>query len=122
MSTFIVENLAFGGTTAPVDSLVKGSTKMWAQYVMAGTATVNGSYNVSSLTDLGVGSPQLNLAIALSTSNGAMWNTPGFYTGTTAYAVQAGGRVSSTTTVLGYCGSDSTTRADWSLGSMGAIG
>lgn len=121
MSTLVTERVGFKGASISADSLINGTTEMWAKYSMSGTATVTASHNVSSLTDLGVGAPQLNLTTALDIIEGSCWNTCGT-SGGINYPVQSGGRVSSTTTVLGYCGSNTTGRVDWTEGSMGAIG
>ena len=85
------------------------------------TLTKSGG-GVSSITDLGVGTPQFNLDTALSAANGTLWNNCGYYGSVgSEIPVQGGGRVSSTTTWKAYCGSNGTTRVDWVEGYSGLI-
>lgn len=87
----------------------------YTQFAM-NTNTLSNTKGISSLTDLGVGSPQFNLSNALSVAGGWADVTPVVYAGGQEYPLQSGARVSATTTVKGFCGSDNTSRADWQIG------
>jgi len=95
--------------------------KAWADYEMAGTPSIRDSLNVSSITDLGTGTPQINLTAALSSANGSAWNTPSIYSTGSEFPVQSGANITSTTTLKGYCGSNTTSRVDWRKGYLGLI-
>lgn len=71
---------------------------------------------VSSLTDLGTGIPQFNLNYALSSAGGWADISVGIYTGTTEGPYQDGARIDTTTTVKGFCGSNTTGKEDWETG------
>jgi hypothetical protein len=99
-----------------------GSVEAWVTYNMGGTPSIIADGGVSSITDLGVGTPQFNLDTALSAANGTLWNNCGYYGSVgSEIPVQGGGRVSSTTTWKAYCGSNGTTRVDWVEGYSGLI-
>ena len=49
--------------------------KAWVTYSMSGTASITADAGVSSLTDLGTGTPQFNLDNSLPAANGTCWNT-----------------------------------------------
>ena len=115
MSTIKVDNLQ---TTSGVSLY---PARAWVTYEMDGTASIISDAGVSSLSDLGTGEPQFTLSNALSAANGSCWNTPALYTGGQQYAVQAGGFITSTTVWRVYCGSNTTTQADWDLGYSGLI-
>ena len=95
--------------------------KAWVTYEMHGTAGILADAGVSSLTDLGTGTPQFNLGNSLSAANGTCWNTSSMYSGGQEYPVQSGGRITSTTAWKAYCGSNTTGRTDWDLGYSGLI-
>lgn len=98
-----------------------GTVKAWVTYRMSGTPSITADGGVSSITDLGTGTPQFNLDTALPAANGTCWNTPGYYSNGAEYPVQGGGRIAATTNWKTYCGSDSTSRDDWLLGYSGLI-
>jgi hypothetical protein len=95
--------------------------RAWAQFDMSGTPSLDASGGVSSLTDLGTGSPQFNLSNALAAANGGAYLTHAVYSTGIEYPIQTGARITSTTAVKGFCGSDNTTRSDWQEGSFGVI-
>ena len=98
-----------------------GSVEAWATYDMS-PASLLASNGLSSLTDAGVGLPQFNLSTALPAANGSVWNASGRYAGGTLYyPVQSGAIIQSTSYWRGYCGSNTTARADWDLGYSGLI-
>ena len=115
MSTLKVDNLQTTGGAGLYPA------KAWVTYSTTDTASIVADAGVSSLTDLGVGAPQFNLDTALSAANGTCWNTPSLFTAGQEYAVQSGGRITSTTTWRADCGSDTTVRRDWQLGYSGLI-
>ena len=98
-----------------------GTVKAWVAYNMSGTPSIIADGGVSSLTDLGVGTPQFNLDTALPAADGSCWNTHGLYSNGLEHALQSGGRITSTTAWKGFCGSDTVTRNDWQLGYSGVI-
>ena len=97
------------------------TAKAWVTYSMSGTPSITADGGVSSLTDLGTGTPQFNLDNSLPAANGTCWNTPALYSGGQEYAVQSGGRITATSHWKAYCSSDSTGRNDWILGYSGLI-
>jgi len=52
--------------------VVEGSAKAWAKFQLSGTATLNDSFNISALSDLGTGNAQLTVVSAFSNSNYAV--------------------------------------------------
>lgn len=138
MTTIKIQGNASGGgnviLTAPNTSATRTITlpdgdvslglavvNAWATYEMHGTASLVASAGVSSLSDLGTGTPQFNLSTALSAANGTIWNTAGRYESGQEYAVQSGGLITSTTAYKAYCAGDTTPRRDWDLGYTGII-
>lgn len=113
MSTIKVDNIQ---TTSGVGVY---PARAWVQYIMAGTASITSDSGVSSLTDQGTGNPAFNLDNSLPSAHGSTWNTCGYYGVNQEVPVQGGGKVSTTGQWETYCGSDSTTRSDWNLGSSG---
>ena len=93
--------------------------RAWVQYTMLNTAAITSDSGVSSLTDQGTGNPTFTLDNALPSAHGSTWNTCGLYGVNDEYPVSAGGKVNSTTQWEVYCGSNTTTRADWYLGGSG---
>jgi len=99
----------------------EGSVKAWATYSMSGTPSLTAEGGMSSITDLGTGTPQFNLDIALPAVNGSPWSTSSVYSNGAYYPVQTGARVTSTTAYQVYCGSSATTRDDWQIGYTGLV-
>ena len=115
MSTIKVDNLQTTGGAGLYPA------RAWVTYEMDGTASILADAGVSSLSDLGTGTPQFNLDTALPAANGSCWNTPALYSGGQQYAVQGGGYITATTHWKGYCGSNTTSQVDWDLGYSGLI-
>jgi len=67
MSTIRADNLADrnGSLSTSMLNVLYGSAKAWIQFNGSGTVGVGGSYNVSSITDNGVGDYTLNFTTAL---------------------------------------------------------
>lgn len=60
---------AAGSASVPVDTVVSGSAKAWVNFNGAGTVTIRASFNVSSITDNGVGDYTVNFTAALVDAN-----------------------------------------------------
>lgn len=63
-----LSNLA-GSKTVPTDTVVDGSAKAWVNFNGTGTVAIRRAFNVSSITDLGVGSYGVNFLNALVDAN-----------------------------------------------------
>lgn len=88
-----VEALTGGG--AP-DNLLPITCSAWVNFNGTGTVAIRDSYNVSSITDLGVGLYQCNFAVALADVNYSCNVTNGTganYGGTTTTATMLTGSV-----------------------------
>tara|TARA_R110000782_G_scaffold356_1_gene974 strand:+ start:340 stop:729 length:390 start_codon:yes stop_codon:yes gene_type:complete len=67
MSTIKTTTLSTqGGSTVPVDTVVNGTAKAWVNFDGTGTVSIRRAFNVSSITDIGVGYYQINLTTALT--------------------------------------------------------
>lgn len=55
MSTLNVSNITDGTTTVGTSYVVNGSAKAWLDLVGTGTISIDGSFNISSVTDNGTG-------------------------------------------------------------------
>jgi hypothetical protein len=81
-----------GSSTITSDNLISGSCKAWVNFNGTGTVAIRASFNVSSITDVGVGDYRINFTNAMSDTNYAItigWeyrssnqNSLGFITGT----------------------------------------
>lgn len=71
MSTLRLTTLSNQGGTAsvPSDTVINGTAKAWVNFNGQGTIAIRASYNVSSLTDEGVGNYAVNMTNALSDAN-----------------------------------------------------
>ena len=65
MSTLNVSNITDGTDTVATGYVVNGSAKAWANYSQTGPS-VNGSFNVSSITDSSTGTFAVNMTNAFS--------------------------------------------------------
>jgi hypothetical protein len=61
MSTIISANVSDGTLSIPTTFVTNGSAKAWANFTGTGTATINDSFNQTSLVDNGTGDYTLNL-------------------------------------------------------------
>lgn len=77
MSTLKCDNLqnSAGTKTVPVSTVVDGSAKAWVNFDGTGTVAIRSSFNVSSISDLGVGYYTLNFASQFSDANYAIIGT-----------------------------------------------
>lgn len=60
---------AAGSKSVPVDTVVDGSAKAWVNFNGTGTVAIRAAFNVSSITDLAVGSYAVNMTSALPDAN-----------------------------------------------------
>lgn len=67
MSTLKCDNLqnSAGTKTVPMNTVVDGSAKAWVNFNGTGTVAIRASFNVSSITDNGVGSYTVNFTTAM---------------------------------------------------------
>lgn len=68
MSTIAAANISnlAGSAATSVDTVVNGSAKAWVNFNGTGTVSIRASFNVASITDLGVGSYWVNYTNAIS--------------------------------------------------------
>ena len=69
MSTLTVSNISDATTTVGTSYVVNGSAKAWVNFNGTGTIAARDSFNVSSLTDNGVGNYTVNINNAFSSVN-----------------------------------------------------
>lgn len=74
MSTVRTNTLsnAAGSASVPVDTVINGSAKAWVNFNGTGTVAIRAAFNVSSITDNGVGDYTVNFTTALADANYAM--------------------------------------------------
>ena len=66
MSTIKTTTLSTqGGSTVPVDTVVNGTAKAWVNFSGTGTVAIRRAFNVSSITDNGTGSFNVNFTTAM---------------------------------------------------------
>ena len=69
MSTLNVSNITDGTDTVETGYVVNGSAKAWIKFIMAGTAAINNSLNVSSLVDAGTGDFDITVTNAFNSNH-----------------------------------------------------
>ena len=71
MSTIKVNNLqsASGGSNSTAEEIQQGRAKAWVNFNGAGTVAIRDDFNVSSITDSGVGLFKVNITNALPNTN-----------------------------------------------------
>ena len=69
MSTLNTVNITNGTDSITVEGAVKGSAKAWVNFNGTGTVAIRASYNVSSITDNGVGAYTVNFTTAMPDAN-----------------------------------------------------
>ena len=69
MSTLNTVNITNGTDSITVEGAVKGSAKAWVNFNGTGTVAIRASYNVSSITDNGVGDYTVNFTTAMVDAN-----------------------------------------------------
>ena len=71
MSTLNVSNITDGTDTVGTSYVLNGAAKAWATVNSSGTASIRDSFNVASITDIGVGQISANLSSAMVDTNQA---------------------------------------------------
>lgn len=71
-----LSNLA-GTQTVPIATVAQGSAKAWVNFNGTGTVAIRASFNVSSITDNGVGDYTVNFTTAMPDANYACLYTNG---------------------------------------------
>ena len=71
MSTIRTDTLqnAAGTKSVPVATVVDGSAKAWVNFNGTGTVAIRAAFNVSSITDSGVGRYVVNFSAAITDAN-----------------------------------------------------
>lgn len=70
MSTLKTSNIAnLSGTSTSVENVLNGTAKAWVNFNGTGTVAIRASYNVSSITDNGVGDYSVNFTSAMIDAN-----------------------------------------------------
>ena len=68
LKTNTLSNVAGTASTA-IENAINGSAKAWVNFNGTGTVAINGSYNISSITDNGTGDYTVNFTNAMSNAN-----------------------------------------------------
>ena len=69
MSTIRATTLSNGSVSVPTATVVNGSAKAWVNFNGTGTVAIRDSFNVTSITDDGVGIYTLNFTSAIADAN-----------------------------------------------------
>ena len=71
MSTIRTTTLAKadGSSSVPVDTVINGTAKAWVNFNGVGTLAIRTSFNVTSVTDVGVGQWRVNFTTAMTDAN-----------------------------------------------------
>ncbi len=70
MSTIKATTLSTqSNATVPIDTVVNGTAKAWVNFNGTGTVAIRASFNVSSITDNGVGSYTVNFTTVMQDAN-----------------------------------------------------
>jgi hypothetical protein len=67
--TLTISTLSDGTNSTSATNCIQGSAKAWVYFNGVTTTTINGSYNVSSVTRVGTGNYTVNFTNALSNAN-----------------------------------------------------
>lgn len=92
MSTAKFDTLAnlAGSLTVPVATVVQGSAKAWVNFNGTGTVAIRAAFNVSSITDAGTGTYNVNFTTALSDANYAISGCMDNSSGANAFVMKNG--------------------------------
>jgi hypothetical protein len=78
MSTLTVQTISNGTVSTSSANVIQGSAKAWVRFnASSGTPSINASYNVSSITDNGVGYYTINMTNAMVDANYAVTTSVG---------------------------------------------
>ena len=64
-----------GSSSVPSDTVISGSAKAWVNFNGTGTVAIRASFNVSSITDGGVGTYTVNMTTATADANYSVCGT-----------------------------------------------
>lgn len=67
--TLTVSTLSDGTNSGSATDAIKGSARAWVNFDGTGTVAIRASYNVSSITDNGTGTYQINFTNAMTDAN-----------------------------------------------------
>lgn len=98
LRTTTIANLA-GTKAAPVADVVDGYAKAWVNFNGTGTVAIRKAFNVSSITDNGVGDWTVNFSAALADANYAAVATAGGTANVVSVATQENTTARTTTLV-----------------------
>jgi hypothetical protein len=107
MSTLRTNTLsnAAGSASVPVDTVISGSAKAWVNFNGTGTVAIRAQFNVSSITDNGVGDYTVNFTTAMVDVNfawsGNASSAAANTLGTIIQEYQSGSRTTSTLRING---------------------
>ena len=79
--TLTISTLSDGTNSTSSTNCIQGSAKAWVNFNGTGTVAIRGSYNVSSITDNGVGNYKVNFTTAMLDANYSVVFTAGGGTG-----------------------------------------
>lgn len=79
MSTVRADTIAnrLGTSSVPTDTIVQGTAKVWGKVDMTATITINDSFNVASVSDLGTGLFTAALSVPIGNANGGSAGSAG---------------------------------------------
>ena len=77
MSTIVTKNITNGVDTTSVENVYRGGAKAWVNFNGVGTVFIRGSFNVSSITDIGIGYYQINFTNKMSNNIYAVFTSLG---------------------------------------------
>lgn len=70
--TLTIGTLSDGTNSTSATNCIQGSAKAWVNFNGTGTVAINASYNVSSITDVGVGQYTINYTNSFADANYAV--------------------------------------------------
>jgi hypothetical protein len=72
MSTIVAQTISNGTVSTSSENVIQGSAKAWVNFNGTGTVAIRAFYNVSSITDNGLGNYNVNFTNAFSDTNYAV--------------------------------------------------
>lgn len=99
MSTIVAQTLSNGSVSTSTANCIQGSAKAWVNFDGTGTVAIRASFNVSSITDNGLGDYTVNFTNALTDANYATQIT-GKSSGPATGFIGTAGNATQTTTQL----------------------
>jgi hypothetical protein len=122
MSTLVAQTISNGTVSTSSANVIQGSAKAWVNFYGVGTATINASYNISSVTRNAAGDYTINftnamansfytVAFGVTSSYDASFGTAGFYNTTTNGTTTAPSTMTTTQLRFATCGKFSVSAA-----------